>query len=395
MNEVAIAKPTSRFLQKAIDSLKVIGIKSPDTEAAPVVNLLKRIADVDADRVLIIARTLSHQESFDNVVASQISQIDFSNRFDDIVKRFDSIRDDSKRLVAQAERSSPTVSDRVSNIVMKITRGDISDRFDAIRKTFNEVISDVANQVERERNILDAYADFRSSIKEAEIIAFEIKSLLDEELAEARQKVEEASARVDAAADALPQERSRLELDRDEAQRQAKSVEDRWQIATDLANNLQVSYSVTEVTMAKLAESHMAKDRLYKQSVAFMSTNSSVLTALKATYTGLLGLHEATQTLDAMHDGISKSLEAISDVGTTITENALRKGYGPSIRAESVKKLVDSVVQFQENSTQIISDMRRESEQNAKEIRNYVEDGKRRIADLVASGKASGLVVSN
>lgn len=389
-----VTKTAPKFLQKALDSLKVLGVGSPDTGTAPIVDLLKRISDVDEDRVLVIARTLSHQQNFDSLVANQISQINFGNRFDEIVKRFDSIRDDSKRLVVQAERSAPTLGDRVSNVVMKLTRGDISDRFDAIRKTFDAVISDVGSQVERERNILEAYADFRSSIKEAEIIAYEIKALLDEDLKAAQAKVADAMALVQQASDASPQEKSRLELERDEAQRAAKAVEDRWQIATDLANNLQVSYSVTEVTMAKLAESHMAKDRLFKQSVAFMSTNSSVLTALKATYTGLLGLHEATQALDAMHDGISKSLESIADVGTKVTENALRKGYGPSIRAQSVKKLVDSVVEFQENSTKIIADMRKESEQNAKEIRDYVEDGKRRIADLVASGKAPGLTVN-
>jgi hypothetical protein len=374
--------------------LKVLGVGTPDTGTAPIVALLKRISDVDEDRVLVIARTLSHQQNFDSLVASQISQINFGGRFDDIVKRFDSIRDDSKRLVSQAERSAPTVGDRVSNVVMKLTRGDISDRFDAIRKTFDEVIKDVGVQVERESAILEAYADFRSSIKEAEIIAYEVKAILDEDLKAAQTKVADAMVLVQQASDASPQEKSRLELERDEAQRAAKAVEDRWQIATDLANNLQVSYSVTEVTMAKLAESHMAKDRLFKQSVAFMSTNSSVLTALKATYTGLMGLHEATQALDAMHDGISKSLESIADVGTKITENALRKGYGPSIRAQSVKKLVDSVVEFQENSTKIISDMRRESEQNAKEIRDYVEDGKRRIADLVSNGKAQTVTVN-
>jgi len=393
MNEV-IKPAAPKYLQKALDSLKVLGVGTSDTGTAPIVALLKRISDVDEDRVLVIARTLSHQQNFDSLVASQISQINFGSRFDDIVKRFDSIRDDSKRLVAQAERSAPTVGDRVSNVVMKLTRGDISDRFDAIRKTFDAVIKDVGGQVERESAILEAYADFRSSIKEAEIIAYEVKAILDEELKAAQAKVTDAMALVQQASDTSPQEKSRLELDRDEAHRAAKAVEDRWQIATDLANNLQVSYSVTEVTMAKLAESHMAKDRLFKQSVAFMSTNSSVLTALKATYTGLMGLHEATQALDAMHDGISKSLESIADVGTKVTENALRKGYGPSIRAESVKKLVDSVIEFQENSTKIIADMRKESEQNAKEIRDYVEDGKRRIADLVSNGKAQAVTVN-
>lgn len=389
-----LTKSAPKYLQKAIDGLKALGIGTSDGDVKPIANILSRISDVDPDNVLIIARTISQQQNFDGVVANQISQINFSNRFDEIVKRFDSIREDSKRLVTQAERSSPTFGDRVSNVVMKLTRGDISDRFDAIKKTFEAVVSDVGGQVERERNILEAYADFRGSIKEAEFIAHGIEAKIAAELQEAQAKVAAAMSLVQQAADASPQEKSRLELERDDAQRAAKAVEDRWQIAKDLATNLQVSYSVTEVTMAKLAESHMAKDRLYKQSVTFMSTNSTVLTALKATYTGLLGLHEATQTLDAMHKGISDSIETVAKVGTQITEDALRKGYGPSIRANSVKQLVDSVVNFQENSIKIIADMRKESEQNAKEIRDYVEEGKRRVADLVAKGSASGLIVN-
>lgn len=390
----AITKTAPKYLQKAIDSLKVLGIGSSDVDVTPIANLLKRISDVDPDNVLILARTVAQQQNFDDVVANQISQINFSNRYDDIVKRFDSIRDDSKRLVTQAERSAPTIGDRVSNVVMKLTRGDISDRFDSIKKTFNEVIADVGGQVERERNILEAYSDFRASIKEAEIIAHEVVEKLDVELKDAQKIFADKMALLEKASDASAQDKSRLELERDEAQRAVKAVEDRWQIATDFANNLQVSYSVTEVTMAKLAESHMAKDRLYKQGVVFMNTNSTVLTALKATYTGLLGLHEATRTLDAMHKGIDQSIQTVAKVGSKITEDALRKGYGASISADSVKMLVESVVSFQENSTQIIAEMRKEAKQNANEIRDAVEDGKRRIADLVAKGAAPGLVVS-
>jgi len=67
---------------------------------------------------------------------------------------------------------------------------------------------------------------------------------------------------------------------------------------------------------------------------------------------------------------------------------AVRSGYCPTIRADAVKKLVDSVVNFQEKSVVIIEEMRKLATQNSAEIRDAVEDGKKRIARLVAQGKA-------
>ena len=60
----------------------------------------------------------------------------------------------------------------------------------------------------------------------------------------------------------------------------------------------------------------------------------------------------------------------------------MRAGYGPTIRAESVKKLVDSVVNFQEKSQQIIAEMRELSEKNEIEVTQAVEDGRRRLVQL-------------
>jgi len=69
-----------------------------------------------------------------------------------------------------------------------------------------------------------------------------------------------------------------------------------------------------------------------------------------------------------MKDGVSKK------------EAAVKAGYGPTIRADSVKMLVESVVNFQERSRDIIEEMRTLSTQNANEIRDAVEDGKQRLA---------------
>jgi hypothetical protein len=140
--------------------------------------------------------------------------------------------------------------------------------------------------------------------------------------------------------------------------------------------------------MARLLQTTNAKDRVYKQAVSFFGTNETVLTALSASFTGLHGLHESTQTLDAMKEGVSRSLEDLADIGGKVQEAALEAGYGPTIRAEAVKKLVDSVVSYQEHSRTIIAEMRDLSTRNAQEIGEAVEQGKQRLAQLVHEGEA-------
>ena len=129
--------------------------------------------------------------------------------------------------------------------------------------------------------------------------------------------------------------------------------------------------------MARIAQITDAKERVYSQSVTFFGTNETVFTALSASFTGLHGLHEATQTLEAMKAGINKSLETLGEVGTEIQAAALKAGYGPTIRAESVAKLVDAVVSYQERSYQIIDEMRELSTRNEAEVTAAVEAGKK------------------
>jgi hypothetical protein len=184
-----------------------------------------------------------------------------------------------------------------------------------------------------------------------------------------------------------PSERAKLELVRDEHLRRTQAEEKRYQIAKDLSDNLTISYNTSEVIIARLLQTTNAKERVYAQAVTFFSTNDSVLTALKASFTGMFGLHESTQTLDVMKEGMSKSIEVLGEIGDQVGEAAVKAGYGPTIRADAVKKLVDSVVAFQERSLQIVQEMRTLATKNSAEIRDAVEDGKRRIARLVAEGK--------
>lgn len=217
----------------------------------------------------------------------------------------------------------------------------------------------------------------------------------EKRLGEKKNILETASTAVSGYAGSVPADRARLEMDRDEKLREMQNEEKRYQIAKDLSDNLTISYNTSEVVMARLMQTTNAKERVYQQSISFFSTNETVLTALSASFTGMFGLHESTETLNAMKEGMSKSLETLSEIGDKVQEEAVKAGYGPTVRADAVKKLVDSVVNFQEKSRTIINEMRVASTKNSAEIRDAVEDGKRRLAALAADGNALLLETKN
>lgn len=388
MAEVVVKTPL-QYLDKAMSTLRDLGLVSDKKEDAPIVGLLEKIADIEPEKIAIITRTLQQMSVFNEVVREQVAEMSIGQRYEKISKAFDSIRDDAKSMVDQIEDGKINIFERATNVWMKISRGDIATRFDEIKDTYLAVSKDTKANIEREQTILEAYRDFRGALKHGEVAALEI-------LKAAQAKLDDAKAGLKGASDAVaafPEggdltERAKLELVRDEHLRRVQNEEGRYQVAKDLADNLTISYNTSEVVMARLVQTTNAKERVYQQAVSFFSTNESVLTALKASFTGLFGLHEATQTLNEMKEGVSKSLEVLAEIGGKVQEEALKAGYGPTIRADAVKKLVDSVVNFQTRSVEIIAEMRELSTKNSEEIRNAVEDGKKRIARLAEQGNA-------
>ena len=377
-----------QYLDRALGKLREIGI-TPETETdAPINALLEQISDLSPDKILIITRTLGQASHFNQVVRTQVQQMDIGERYELITDAFNTIRDDAKTLVDQLADGKISFTENLSNKWRDMRRGTISDRFDDIRKTYKEVAGATRDQIEREQTILEAYRDFRGALKQAEVQALEILNLAGGKLDAAKAALESASAAVEAFAGDDAAAKARLELARDEKLRDMQDEEKRYQIAKDLSDNLTIGYNTSEVIMARLMQTTNAKERVYAQSVSFFSTNESVLTALNASFTGLQGLHESTETLNAMKEGVNKSLETLAEIGDAVQKKALEAGYGPTVAAASVKKLVDSVVNFQIQSREIITEMRDMSTKNSEEIRTAVEDGKRRLAKLAADGNA-------
>lgn len=384
-------KTALQYLDSAMGGLRELGFASEDTEPAPIIALLNQIADIDEDKVAAIARTLDQASHFNDVVREQVAAMKVGERYDGITAAFDSIRDDAKSLVDQYADGKISTMERIGNVWMKMTRGDIASRFGKIKGLYLEVAEETQNQVERETRILEAYRDFRGAMKQSEVLALEVLEKAEGHLQGAKNNLQGKVDLVTGYSGDEPAERATLELDRDEALRQLQKEEKRYQVSKDLSDNLTIGYNTSEVIMTRLVQTTNAKERVYAQAVSFFSTNETVLTALTATFTGMHGLHESTQTLEAMKKGIEESLETLSEVGGQVQEAATRAGYGPTVQAAAVKKLVDSIVSYQERSQQIIAEMRKASTENSKEIRVAVEDGKKRLAELVQSGAGVAL----
>ncbi len=377
-----------RYLDKALNGLRDMGLVPDTTEEAPIIALLDQISDLDEERIVLISRTLNQASLFNEVVREQVQAMEIGERYESITAGFNSIRDDAKNLVDQIADGRIDTLERLQNIWTKVTRGDIASRFDKIKDTYLDVAEDTNDQIQREHTILNAYQDFRGAMKEAEVLALEVLEKAEGLVGDAKARMSDAIDKVENAGEIDPAERAQLELARDESLRDLQAEEKRYQIAKDLSDNLTVGYNTSEVIMARLIQTTNAKERIYAQSVSFFGTNETVLTALSASFTGMHGLHESTETLEAMKEGVSQSLETLAEVGGKVQEAALRAGYGPTIRANAVKTLVDSVVNYQIRSREIIDEMRTMATRNTAEIREAVEDGKRRLARLAEQGNA-------
>jgi hypothetical protein len=388
MKTTSVVSTPLKYLDKAVNGLRDLGLMPEKPDEAPILALIEQVSDLDQEIAVAIARTLSHTTVFNEVVREQITQMKVGERYEKITNAFNSIRDDAKAMVDQLDDGRISTTEKLQNLWMKVTRGDIPDRFRKIKETYLQVTSDTKDQIERETKILESYKDFRGALKESQVMAFRLLKKAEAEIEAAKGRLESASKAVESYAGEDREQLARLELDRDQGLRELQDEDKRYQIVKDLAENLSVSYNTTEVVMARLAQSSEVKERVYSQAVSFFGTNETVFTALNASFTSLQGLHESTRTLNAMKEGVNQSLETIAEVGGKVQEDALRAGYGPTIKAESVKKLVDAVINFQEKSRALIAEMRDLATRNAQEISAAVENSKRRMAELANAGAA-------
>ncbi len=381
-------RPLGR-IEKGLTILRNAGVPIPSGENSSVsaTGLVKDLTRYGETEVTAIVRTLDRISVFNEIVRDQLSQSSAGDRYVKVAKDFDSIRTDSKRMLQQIEDGKLSISDRLQNSWMNITRGPISKRFDGIRNNVVAIHRSSEDEIARMRAIADGYVEARGGLGEARVSALDIrdraKADLEARQAELQTVAAELKALQESGADLKTT--AELELKRDDALQAVKETERLFQIAEDLYNNLSVAYNTGDVIMGRIAQTQDVHERVFSQSVTFFKTNESVLTALSASFTQLKSLHESTQGHKALKDGMNEALKDLATTGTTLMEEGLRQGYGSTISAESVKALVDSIVSFQERSYAIKEEMRAQASENEQAIQKITEDGRHKLAELLSN----------
>lgn len=372
-----------KYLDRAVDVLDKFGLTKDEEVPAELIKLLEEVRHIDEAKALAIAKTIKHMSTFNKLVRENVENINVGNRFLEISQMFDSIREDSKKLIGQLDDGKIGVTEKLSNLWMRIQRGTPYSRFEKIVDVYRNVCADTKDQLNREQIIMDGYIDFRFALKEAEILA---RELLEAQIPHF-EKAKAALADSQKAVDEHQGDEStlgRLELARDEARHEFQKQDRLYQLVKDISENLSIGYDVGETLVTKLKQTHDVKDQVYRRAVTFFTTNEHVFTILGTVYTSQQGLHEATESTEALKRGVNKSLEDVAELGRELERAALKAGYGSTIAAESLEKLVKAISDYQVDSLQMIAELRKESEENAREIRRVVEEGKKRYQESLA-----------
>jgi hypothetical protein len=377
-------KSMREYLDRAVGVLKKFGVDSANTAPQELIHLLEDVKYLDEAKVLAIADVIQHMSAFNALVRENVEGVTIGNRYMNITEMFDSIREDSKRLIGQLDDGKISGTEKVSNLWMKLRRGTPSDRFEEIVGVYSEVAKDTKEQLRREEAIMEGYIDFRFALKEAEVLARELFDQHVPILEAAKKALSDSQQALDTYSGTDEGGKSQLELVRDEARYRFEQEDETYQLLKDIAENLEIGYDVGETLITKLKQTHDVKERVYRRAVTFFTTNEHVFTILGTVYTSQHGLHEVTQATEAMKEGVNKGLEDVADLGRELERAALKAGYGSTINPESVQKLVDAISGFQIESLEMVAELRRESEESTKAIRKSVEEGKKKYQETLA-----------
>lgn len=373
-----------QYLDRALSTLERFGLGGKAAQPNELVNLLEDVKHLDEGKTLAIAEVLNHMSTFNQLVRDNVENISVGDRYLSISQMFDSIREDSKRLIAQLDDGKFSTSEKMSNWWMKLRRGTPSDRFDKIEDLYRDVSKDTKDALSREKDIMDAYIDFRFALKEAEVLASELYDMQVPILDQAKAGLASAQEAVDKFTAEDMAAKSQLELRRDQARHEFQKQDETFQLLKDISENLRIGYDVGETLVAKLKQTNDVKTRVYRRAVTFFTTNEHVFTILRTVYTSQYGLNEITQATEAMKDGLNKGLEDVATLGRELERAALKAGYGSTVDPASVQKLVDAISDFQIESLETVAELRKESEEATKAIRSTVEAGKKRFQETIA-----------
>lgn len=107
-----------KYLDQALSTLDKLGISARDDVPQELISLLEEVKHVDEAKVMAIANTIRHMSTFNALVRDNVENINVGNRYLEITQMFDSIREDSKTLIAQLDDGKISIPEKAQNLWM-------------------------------------------------------------------------------------------------------------------------------------------------------------------------------------------------------------------------------------------------------------------------------------
>jgi hypothetical protein len=371
------------YLDKATDVLDKFGIIQKRDDRSKLADLLKDALVIDKPKTMAVMRVLQYADTFDELVRDKIEEQRFGDRYKDIADAFTTIREDTGRLVEQADGGKNGLGQKVGYYWMKIRRGTPNERFEKIRKIFDQVAKDTNDQIQREDDIINAYIDFRMAFKGAENLCQELLQKQVLRLEGAKKAFGEAAKAVEDFKGEDAVKKGELQFARDQAKRDYDVENSRHNLIQRVTMHMSTGYDVGELLAGRLSQTHEVKKDLYTQAVTFFDTNKQNLTFMSAVYASLFGVSETTKTIGALKDGANAGLEQIAKVGGKVLTQGVEMAHGNMYDLDKVKMLADAELEFQKTTYQLVERLDREAVESAKQVRVIVDKTKAEYAKTI------------
>jgi len=380
------------YLDGALEILDRYGLAKKEAGSSRMAELLSHgTAGLDQGKVMAVARVLGYQDTFEDVARANIEEMNTSDRYRKIGNAFTSVIEDSTRMKEQLADGKIDTWEKFTNIVRGFTHGSIEERFETVRKTYEEVSADVKEQIQREQEIISAYTQYSFAFVEAMGKAQELAQDQKERLQSAKAAFSIAAEEFDNYQGGVESEKTPLRLQRAQAEEHFKKEDRVYQLTRVVADNMAIAMGIGEGLKTGLQQTNEIKQRGYMQLVTFYTTNKSSFVMMSANLTALKGLHESTETIEALKEGTKKTLEHLAGFGTELKEKAARTAHGPTVMASDIKNFLDASTALQKSLYKIADEGRAASEENGLKVIQYVDDAQKERAQLVTDYVAGRL----
>lgn len=377
-------------LSRARGCLEKVGLSLEASKGPSLLSIAKEVKDIAPVESEALVALMGSFEHFNEVARKSSENIKLNDHYAEMATLFDSIEKDAVFLLEFMEKPRSRFEEFVKNWRTELgrrRRGTLHERFDRIQTIAQEAFAHTEDQVMRERAILEAYHEFQMAIKISLLLIEKIKGTLKSEQEKSVEVLRTAQAQVEALADRTETtsiDKMEVEIGRDDALKKVEWWNRQYMGLETLGHHLSNSIAYGEIIKMRQQQVMEAKEHVWRHSASFLSTNAWVFTGLQTTLKSTLELNQSTKMIQAMSGVSEGSAQLLAKHGNQVQMNAIEAAFKTGLKADTVRQLVASIVDYKKKSHDLIHQLQQKSMLEEQKIQGIIQKGQQGIVETEA-----------